>query len=209
MNRFRDIFQIYETLAAGADRTFVKIQKEYGSRVKCDVHCSDCCHSVFGLFLIESLYLSHHFSKLDGKIRREALTRGDKADRDLLEIGKKLRAYDNDPRMKARAMARERIRCPLLVDAGKCLLYDHRPITCRVYGIPAIINGEARVCWKAGFEGGQPYPAFNLDGAYQQLHRLSGELLERTGEMDGERAALLLSVSHSIKMSEEELIKGR
>lgn len=206
MNRFKDIFQAYEALAAGADRVFAKIQKEYGSCVKCDVRCSDCCHSVFGLFLIESLYLNHHFSKLDWRLRREALARGDRADRDLLEMEKKLQAYDSDPRLKARAMARERIRCPLLDDEGKCLLYAHRPITCRVYGIPSIINGEARACWKAGFEEGQPYPAFNLDGAYRELHRLSGELLERAGEKDGERAALLLSVSSSIKTPAEELI---
>lgn len=209
MMLFRDLFQEYEDLAAKADQAFLKVQKEYGSCIKCDVHCADCCHSVFGLFLIESVYLNYHFNMLDRRRRREAVARGDKSDRDLLEVEKKLQLYNHDPQMKALAMAKERIRCPLLDDSRKCVLYAHRPVTCRVYGIPTIINGKARACWKAAFAKGEPYPAFNLDGAYRELYRLSEKLLARAGQKDMERASLLLSVSKSIRTPVEELIEGK
>ncbi|MFZ5632340.1 MAG: YkgJ family cysteine cluster protein [Bacillota bacterium] len=203
---FRDLFREYELLAAGADRAFLEMEKNYGPDMKCGIGCADCCHSVFGLFLIESVYINYHFHKLDRKARREAASRLDRADRDLLEVEKRLQAYDHDPRLKSLAMARERVRCPLLGSDDKCVLYGHRPITCRVYGIPTVINGAVHACWQAGFKKDRPYPAFDLDGAYRELYRLSGRLLERCGQRDAERASLLLSVSKSIKAPVEELI---
>ncbi|MFZ5597219.1 MAG: hypothetical protein ACOY31_09450 [Bacillota bacterium] len=203
-----DMFGQYELLTAKADGFFRDVAGEYGDGVRCGVRCSDCCSSVFGLFLIESVYLSHHFSKLDRRRRREALSRSEKADRQMLEVQKKLQECSADPETQARAMAKERVRCPLLGADGKCVLYAVRPLTCRVYGIPTLINGETRCCWKAGFEKGRSYPVFDLDGAYRELYGLSRAILERFGHKDTEdRASLLLSVSKSIKTPVEELIK--
>ncbi|MCL6558990.1 MAG: YkgJ family cysteine cluster protein [Firmicutes bacterium] len=205
---FKDLFREYEQLAEEADRAFSRVEKDYGAEMKCAAGCSDCCHSVFGLFLIESVYINHHFQKLDRKTRREAAPRLDRADRDLLEVERRLSAYDHDPGAKALAMAGERVRCPLLGRDDRCVLYARRPITCRVYGIPTVTGGVVRACWKAGFEKGRRYPVFDLDGAYRRLYRLSARLLERCGQRDTERASLLLSVSRSIKTPVEELPLG-
>lgn len=205
---FEDIFSEYERLAAKAETTFDEIKKGHGAMVRCRESCSDCCNSVFGLFLVESLYLSRHFSKLDRKTRREAFSRAEKADRDLQEMEKRLSVYDGDPRMKALAMARERVMCPLLGADDRCVLYARRPITCRAYGIPTLINGMVHTCWKAGFEKGRSHPAFDLDGAYREMYRMSAKILERTARKDKERASLLLPVSRSLMMPAEELIKG-
>lgn len=203
----KDLFREYEALAARADRAFEAVQKEHGACVKCGEQCSDCCHSVFGLFLIESVYLHVHLHKLlDEKRRREALLRGDQQDLDLQEMEKKLQVHADHPELQARAMAGERVRCPLLGEEQKCELYSFRPITCRVYGIPTVINGKVHACWKAGFEKGRPYPAFDLDGTYRELYRLSEELLEMAGQENKERASLLVSVAKSIKTPLEDLI---
>lgn len=206
MIMYDDLFKEYEQLAEKADQAFLEVQEKFGGCVKCGEKCSDCCSSVFGLFLIESVYLGHHFGKLDRHVRREALAGGDRADRDLREMEKRLSAYDHDPPAKARAMAGERVRCPLLGREEKCVLYRRRPITCRVYGIPTVMGGRVHACWKAGFEKGGQYPAFDLDGAYRELYGLSVRLLERFGAGDVDRASLLLSVSGSIKAPVEELI---
>lgn len=200
-----DLFQEYENLAAKADKVFSIIEKEHGSCVKCDIHCSDCCHSVFGLFLIESVYLNYHFYRLDEKFRQEAIQRGDGSDRELQEFEKRLQLLQ-DPQEVAQAMARERVRCPLLNDGRRCELYAYRPITCRAYGIPTIVNGKLHACWKAGFEKGKNYPAFDLDGAYKELYQLSKNLLEMAGQDSMERASLLVSVSKSIKTPVIDLI---
>ncbi|MFZ5651861.1 MAG: YkgJ family cysteine cluster protein [Bacillota bacterium] len=205
---FEDIFREYEKLAAKAETAFDEARKEHPSLVRCRESCSDCCNSVFGLFLVESLYLGRHFSKLDRKIRREAASRAEKADRDLLEMEKRLSAYDVDPKMKAQAMAKERVRCPLLGDDDRCVLYSRRPVTCRAYGIPTVISGNIHSCWMAGFQKDKVFPAFDLDGVYSELYGLSRKVLARSGVRDMERASLLVPVSKSIKTPFEDLIKS-
>lgn len=207
INNYKDLYETYEALVAKADRAFEVLQgSEHGACVKCEIQCADCCNSVFGLFPIEAVYLNHHFNLLDEQIKQETLLKGEQTDQELLAIQNKLQ--DLDPQQKAAALARERVGCPLLNSEQKCSLYPHRPITCRVYGIPTVISGQVHSCWKAGFEKGQSYPAFNLDVVYRELYRLSGALLEASGVGDPtEQAGLLLSVPKSIKTPAEELIK--
>ncbi|WP_238455529.1 YkgJ family cysteine cluster protein [Desulfolucanica intricata] len=202
MDKFKDLFQEYELLVAKADQAFQEMTKDYRANINCDIQCSDCCNAVFGLFLIESAYLNHHFNKLDRTIRRAAASKGDKFDKALLELEKKFQENKN----KGQALEKIRIGCPLLNDEQKCSLYKHRPITCRVYGIPTIINGQIHACWKAGFKKGESYPAFDLDSAYKELYNLSKRLLERVGHKDMDKASLLVSVSKSIKTPLEDLI---
>lgn len=210
MEKFNDLFKEYEQLAEKAEIAFQALEKEYGDCVKCSVNCSDCCHSVFGLFLIESAYLSHYFGQLDSSLRTQALLRGERADRELLQL-ESSPPGDSHPGVDDQggnsvALERQRIRCPLLNEEEKCQMYSHRPITCRVYGIPTFTGGKLRACWKSGFRGGVDYPAFDLDIVYQELYLLSKKFLELSGIKDMDRAALLLSVPKSISTPLEGLI---
>jgi Fe-S-cluster containining protein len=202
------LFRVYEELAAKADFAFNKIEQDYGSMMKCRRRCADCCHAVFGLFLIEAVFINHHFNTLGEDEQKEILKRAAQADRELRQMKEKLAEFKDDPQMQVNAMARERIRCPLLDDKDECVLYPFRPITCRVYGIPVSSHGSAHACWKAEFKRGESYPTFNLDAAYAQLFRLSQELLENAGQKDSERASILLSVSSALSVSHEDLITG-
>ncbi len=121
-------------------------------------------------------------------------------------LEKKLReTHGEDQQALLAAIARERVRCPLLNDENKCSMYQHRPITCRVYGMPTVIGGKMHACWKAGFERGKQYPAFDLDGMYRELYGLSKDFLARCGNRDEEKASLLYSVSKSVSTPVEEL----
>lgn len=207
INDYKDLYEAYEALVTRADRAFEVLQGgKHGECVKCEIQCADCCNSVFGLFPIEALYLNHHFNLLDEQIKQEIMLKGEQTDQELLAIQNKLQ--DMEPQQKAAALARERVSCPLLNSEQKCSLYPHRPITCRVYGIPTVISGQVHSCGKAGFEKGLSYPAFNLDVVYRELYRLSGALLEAGGVSEPtEQAGLLLSVPKAIKTPAEELIK--
>ncbi len=202
------MFQAYKELAAMADLAFNKMEQDYGSMVKCRRQCADCCHAVFGLFLIEAAYINHHFNTLDEDEQKQILKRAAEADKELRQMQEKLAEYQDDPQKQVNAMARERIRCPLLDGKDECALYPFRPITCRVYGIPVSSHGSAHACWKAEFKRGESYPTFNLDAVYAQLFRLSQELLEGAGQKDPERASILLSVSSALSVSQEDLITG-
>jgi Fe-S-cluster containining protein len=174
------------------------MQKDYGAYIKCKLHCSDCCHAVFGLFLIEAAYLQQYFNRLARKERQAAVLRGKESEKEYGELQMRLRIHGNDPQMAAYSLGRERIRCPLLSDPRECVLYIHRPITCRVYGIPLVIQGKAHVCGKAGFQNGESYPSFNLDKVQRELYLLSRELLVKAGRKDLERASLLITMSKAI-----------
>jgi Fe-S-cluster containining protein len=203
---FNHLFRSYELLVDKADAAFQKMENDYGACIKCERHCTDCCHAVFGLFLIEAAYLKQHFDQLDSEGKKAALLRCNQSDRALKRLKKMLQVHENDPHMQAYTMARERVGCPLLNDNKDCALYTHRPITCRVYGMPTTSQGKARVCGKADFKRGETYPVFDLDGVYRNLYILSKELLSTAGKGDLEKANLLISVSKAISTPIEILI---
>ena len=97
---FNHLFEKYELLTDRADRAFSRMEKEYGNCMKCEIHCSECCHAVFGLFIIEAAYLNQHFSQLHRKERREAISRAKKSDKELSKIEERLNSYEGEPQMR-------------------------------------------------------------------------------------------------------------
>jgi len=200
------IFRNYEFLVDQADKAFHDLAKQYPQEVKCQLRCCDCCHAVFGLFLIEAAYIKGHFDRLEPHLIREALSRCTDAERALRRLEVKLQRYEDDPEAQAYIFASERIRCPLLSEQGQCIIYEHRPITCRVYGIPTRVQGKTRVCARSGFETGKSYRGFDLDGTYQQLFLLSREFLAERKGADPQKAGLLLSVPKVLTTPVEVII---
>jgi Fe-S-cluster containining protein len=201
------LFRDYEYLVDEAEAAFHRVALEHGSCIKCDLHCSDCCHAVFGLFLIEAAYLREHFEQMKDKAMQEALDRCERADKEMEKLQKMLETFADDPQMQHYTLAKERVRCPLLDDQDECVLYHRRPITCRLYGIPTRIQGKARVCGKSGFKQGEKYPIFDLDAMYHKLYVLSNELVEAAGQEDMEKASLLISVAKAVQTPVNELIE--
>ena len=205
MNR---LFEIYADLAARADASFQKMTADHGYLIRCKPGCSDCCHAVFGLFPIEAATVRIHFEEIPRKVRREALQRGKKADRELQRMEERWKGGGGDGSDDHRFLAGERVRCPLLDGDDACILYPHRPITCRVYGIPTAVRGRVRVCGKSGFAEIRSYPVFDLDAAYRELHGLSRSLLAAGGARSADKASLLISVPRTLEMPVADIIKG-
>ncbi|MGD8226620.1 MAG: YkgJ family cysteine cluster protein [Desulfobacteraceae bacterium] len=205
MKNLVHLFRSYEYLVDKADAAFQRMEKEHGACIKCERHCADCCHAVFGLFLIEAAYLKQQFDQLGQEQIKAALLRCNKTEKDLKRLEKMLQTYEDDPNMQAYAMARGRVRCPLLDENEDCILYANRPITCRTYGIPTKIQGKARVCGKTEFRAGENYPVFDLDGIYNDLYVLSKELLESREKGDPEKASFLISVAKIISTPQDDL----
>ena len=85
---FSYLFEPYDNLVTKADQAFQRMHGEFAEHIKCERHCSDCCHAVFGLFLIEAVFLKHDFDQLDEHERTAALKRGDAADKALEKLEK-------------------------------------------------------------------------------------------------------------------------
>lgn len=153
------------TLFAAIDQAFKTVQQAHPEAVACGKGCSDCCHAVFDVSGVEAANLLEHFQRLAPSVREQI--RG--AAQESLQAWEHALASRLDP-------AVARIRCPLLDEHGHCLCYEARPVNCRTYGIPTVIDGKGHVCGLSGFEPGTSYPTVNLASLQRVLYDLSVQL---------------------------------
>jgi len=176
------VFKKYERLVDQVDVVFKKVREQYPELVKCELQCSDCCHAVFDITLVEALYINKKFMQNVFEEKKAViLDKANTADRTVYRMKKKafkaVEAGEKSEEQVLLEMAAERIRCPLLNNEERCELYEYRPITCRLYGIPTSIGGRGHTCGLSGLKEGESYPTANLDPIYGKLYELSQEIV--------------------------------
>jgi len=179
---FTPYLQRYEALARVADQLFERVASEHPECVRCGNGCVDCCHALFDLTLIEALSINQKFNqRFSGPERERILENANQADRRIAKIKRdayrELREGAKDEPDILTDLARVRERCPLLDEDNLCILYDHRPITCRFYGIPTAIGGKGYTCGLSGFEPGGRYPTVQLERIHHQLQQITAEMI--------------------------------
>ncbi|MDR3358510.1 MAG: YkgJ family cysteine cluster protein [Desulfovibrio sp.] len=175
------VFEAYEQLRRRADSLFARVRENSPGLVRCREGCSDCCHALFDLSLVEAMYINRAFlAAFDhGPRRSSIMARAARTDRDLTRFKRDMYRAEKNGEPPAAILARAaglKVPCPLLDDDNRCLLYAARPITCRVYGVPAAIAGQAHVCGFSGFEKGKAYPTVHLDKIQSRLDELSRDI---------------------------------
>ncbi|MEW6162670.1 MAG: YkgJ family cysteine cluster protein [Nitrospirota bacterium] len=209
-----DLFSRYENIARKANHLFNTIQEKYPLSVTCHIRCCDCCYAVFGVFPIEAAYINYHFNHLERKLRRDILRRAEKAEAEMLKAKDTLKVFEDDPKMKVFGLGKQRIRCPFLTDRDECIFYEKRPIICRIYGVPYSLAKERKeqsyVCSMSGFQEKATYPTVKLDKLYNELVKLSKELMAEGGTPIAKlnKANLMLPLSRVLRIPFEEIIKG-
>ena len=177
------VFKKYEAFVKQLDGVFESVRQQYSDCVKCKLECSDCCHALFDLSLVEALYINAQFLEtVSGERQSEILKSANKVDRKTYQLKRKafkaVEAGEKSEEQVLLEMAAERIRCPLLNQENQCDLYASRPATCRLYGIPTAIAGRGHTCGLSAFKTGESYPTVNLDSVHAKLHELSCEIIE-------------------------------
>ena len=148
------------------------------------------------------MYINHQFNKkFKGKKKEQLLEKSNRADRKTYRIKRK--AYQDKESGKNEVdilmeMAAERVRCPLLNSDGMCDLYEYRPITCRLYGLPTAIGGIGHTCGRSGFVEGQQYPTVNLDIIQKKLYEISAEFVGQIRTRYVKMGDLLVPLSMAI-----------
>ena len=209
---FAPFFRKYEEIVAMADTVFERVKKQHPECVKCKLECSDCCYALFDLGLIEGLYINYHFNKkFIGKERHSLIDKLNTADREVHRIKKKaykdLEAGKNEEDI-LKDIAGKRIRCPLLNEQNLCDMYEYRPITCRLYGIPTTIGGLGHTCGKSGFVEGKQYPTVNLDILQNNLDKISAELVKEIKSRHVKMADMLVPLSMALLTNYNEEFFG-
>ena len=196
---FGPYFMKYEALSKAAEQVFERVRQEFPDCVRCKEECSDCCYALFDLTLIEALYLNEKFkSKYTGEAREAMLEKANRIDRATHKIKRdayrELQAGKSEDEILT-ALGAKKVRCPLLNDKDLCDLYDHRPITCRLYGIPTSIGGKGRTCSLSRFEDGKAYPTADIDKIHGRLQEISMELLRDIKSANIKLADILMPLS--------------
>lgn len=199
---FEKFFKRYETLKNQADEIFNIVKKQFPECVKCKLECSDCCHALFDLTLIEALYINHYFNdKIPEKRKAELLETANKVDRKIYKLKRKaFKAFETgEEENKILAeLAEERVACPLLNSDNCCELYENRPITCRLYGIPTAIGGKGHTCGLSEFKPGESYPTVNIDTIQSRLYEISKDLVKEIRSRYVKMGEILVPLSMAI-----------
>jgi Fe-S-cluster containining protein len=199
---FELFFKKYEAVVAMADNAFKKVRDSHPECVKCKINCSDCCYALFDLTLIEAVYINHKVSEnIDGEKRVKLEERANEADRAVFKLKKK--AYSELKSGKSEDeiindLAAKRIRCPLLNGEDCCELYEFRPITCRLYGIPVSIGGAGHTCGLSDFKEGKDYQTVNMDAVQKKLYEISDELVKHINSKYLKLSEVLVPLSMAI-----------
>lgn len=201
-DRFEKTFSNYEKLATAADQIFKKMKTEFPKETNCKIGCSDCCHALFDVSLVEALYLNHHFNRrFEGKERAALVETANRADRTVYKIKrdarKRLERGHTEEELLV-SLSAERVRCPLLDGKDQCIMYETRPITCRLYGVPTEIGGLSHSCGQTGFIKGKSYPTVHMDKMNEQLFALAVNLVREMGSKYTQLSELVMPVSAAI-----------
>jgi Fe-S-cluster containining protein len=196
-------FERYEQHAREADALFERIRAGYPELVVCREQCSACCHAPFDLSLVEALYLNAEFRKRVplGNERSAILDEADRADREAARIKRRVfkeSVAGKDSNTLLAEVATEDLRCPLLGKDDRCILYEVRPITCRLYGVPTAIGEKSYTCGKTGFVQGDKYPTVALDKMQHRLSSLSKELAAFLNTAYMDLASMYVPVSSAL-----------
>ena len=98
----------------------------------CGQEQDHCCRELVVLTLMEAVYLSHHLNLgLGRRERQELIQRAVEVSRRLRE----LEPEDNLGEEFARKYRQADILCPLN-ELGQCLLFENRPLACRLFDVP-------------------------------------------------------------------------
>jgi Fe-S-cluster containining protein len=205
-------FKKYEALVAKAEAVFEQVKSKFPDEVKCKEGCSDCCHALFDLALIEALYINFRFNEqFEGKEKNDLIEKASKADRQIYKVKKEaFRSAQGGKEEDAvvEEVGQKRIRCPLLGEKDLCKMYAFRPIACRVYGIPQAVGGKGRTCGFSGFKPGESYPTLNHDIIHDQLMAISSELVQAIRSKHTQMAEVLVPLSMALITDYNEAYMG-
>jgi len=139
----QDVLERYGVLLREVDNWFAGCVGWHGDLISCTRGCSECCRGLFDITLLDALYLRQGFELLTEETQRKVLEKSRRRLDGLAATWPEFKSpwtLNHMPESTWDEMMPEEDEtpCPLLSDDGHCLVYAHRPMTCRLNGIPLI-----------------------------------------------------------------------
>lgn len=186
-------------LLAQTDELFAKIKSSHGHLMPCSSGCDDCCSVLFRLSFIEAFYINGMFHRCaPDSIKKRVLDRIAQSEplfRDALDV--LAGTNQKEPDHALETASKLRLPCPFKEDHN-CVLYEHRPVTCRLYGTPQKIQDRVVSCPKTGFKIGENYMAVDINRMRILLDNASEQFLKDMLEVNTAGAGPIFTLPQAI-----------
>jgi Fe-S-cluster containining protein len=131
----------YKALLTDVDSWYKSVKAAHPDQVPCVKGCRDCCIGLFDVSLADRDLLREGLAKADPGTRKDIQARAAALVGRLREIEPGL--GDTLDGMSPEEIddlcdAVGDVECPVLGREGECRLYEHRPLTCRMSGVPVV-----------------------------------------------------------------------
>ena len=144
----KELLDRYGALLGEVDSWFRRCLEKHPNLISCRSGCSECCRGLFDITLLDAFYLKRGFDKLPESIKVKNLKVASQRLEQLSLLNPDfvepwfLNGIPEDD-WDILMPEEDETPCLLLSEDGGCLVYEHRPMTCRLNGIPLIdISGE-------------------------------------------------------------------
>ncbi|MDD2500369.1 MAG: YkgJ family cysteine cluster protein [Geobacter sp.] len=142
------ILNRYQELLFEVDTWFTGCSLVAGNQIACQRGCSACCRGLFDITLLDARLLRDGFEQLPQNVQQVVLAA---AQQNIAGIRNRWPDFDQpylfnsypEEEWDLVMPEEDETPCPLLGQDGLCLVYKHRPMTCRLNGIPMVdTSGE-------------------------------------------------------------------
>lgn len=144
-----DLTVHYQELLGEVDGWFQRSLEQFPEWISCKKGCSHCCRGLFDITLLDALLVQQGFNSLPQQVQDRVIHRTEQAVTSVRQIWPDfaspwlLNGYPEEEHKRIMPEDDE-TPCVLLDDNGCCLVYAHRPMTCRLNGIPQVdLSGES------------------------------------------------------------------
>lgn len=182
-----ELLSQYRRLLAEVDRWFASCLERFPDDIACARGCSSCCRGLFDITLLDAALLRSGFDLLPAEQRTALAALAASRIGSVRTVWPAfappylLNDYPEEERPHVMPEDDE-TPCVLLDSGGFCILYEHRPLTCRLHGLPMVDrSGEVlhdEWC-TLNFTGSDPLAETGLRGEFAELIREETALLGR------------------------------
>lgn len=175
----KNILAQYGCLLKEVDTWFANASAAYPEMIRCGKGCSGCCRALFDITLLDALYLQQGFAQLSREVQAVVFPRAELRVAGIREQWPEfaqpyLLNHRSEEEWGELMPEEDETPCVLLDEHGHCLVYENRPMTCRLHGLPLIdVGGELmhdEWCTE-NFQGVNPVELAGLKGEFDRFFR--------------------------------------
>src|SRR5213593_63159 len=133
---------MWNTSAMDLDEWFKQIRQRYASQMQSGKGCTACSYGLFDISLADALEVAQGFGELATPLQERVCSKGAELYREIRRAApdavEPLMFAEDDPRIDQIVDEAKSPPCPFLGGGGECLIYEHRPLSCRLEGVPMV-----------------------------------------------------------------------